>query len=139
MKQPAPPEISKAEYQVLDVLWEHGEASVREVHDMLDNGWAYSTTKTVVDRMVRKGLVAREKLHGLFIYKAEVSRPAGLARWLRFFADQILGVDTRTAVAMFGQGSKLDDRELSELRELAEQLEEPEQISRVSSEANGPG
>lgn len=130
MTSTEPPEISKAEYQILDVLWEQGESSIREIHDVLDNGWAYSTTRTVVDRMARKGLLARARVHGVNVYVAQVSRPAGLARWLRFFADQILGVDTRTAVAMFGQARNFDEQELAELRRLAEQLEEPDQPDR---------
>lgn len=118
------PEISKAEHQILDLLWDTGELGVREIHEQLANGWAYSTTKTVVDRMANKGLLARQKLHGVYVYAAAISRPAGLARWLRFFADQILGVDTNTAVAMFGQSRKLDEEELAELQRLVDKLDD---------------
>ncbi len=128
------PEISKAEHQILDLLWETGELGVREIHEQLANGWAYSTTKTVVDRMANKGLLSRQKLHGVYVYAAAISRPAGLARWLRFFADQLLGVDRHTAVAMFGQSRKLDDEELVELQRLVDQLDD---LSEDSSTRRG--
>ncbi|MBX3705687.1 MAG: BlaI/MecI/CopY family transcriptional regulator [Pseudomonadales bacterium] len=124
------PEVSKAEYQVLDVLWSDGELGVREIHDRLANDWAYSTTKTVVDRMARKGLLARSNQHGVYVYGAAISRPAGLARWFRFFTRQVLGVDTETAVAMFGQSNKIDANELAELERLVQQLDDAEDQGR---------
>jgi BlaI family transcriptional regulator, penicillinase repressor len=119
------PEVTKAEFQVLDVLWQAEELSIREIHDRLANEWAYSTTKTVVDRMARKDLLTRNAMHGVNVYAAAISRPEGLARWLKFFARQILGVDTATAVAMFGQSDKIDADELEELKRLVQQLDEP--------------
>jgi BlaI family transcriptional regulator, penicillinase repressor len=126
MSSDSMPEVTKAEFQVLDVLWASGELSIREIHDRLANAWAYSTTKTVVDRMARKGLVNRANLHGINVYCAAISRPAGLAHWLKFFARQILGVDTATAVAMFSQSDKIDADELAELERLVQQLDERE-------------
>ncbi len=118
------PEVSKAEHQVLDRLWLSGDMGVREIHEALQNGWSYSTTKTVVDRMANKGLITRDKRHGVYVYGAAISRPAGLARWLRFFADQLLGVDRSTAVAMFGHSKKLDSEEIAELERLVDELDD---------------
>lgn len=109
---------------MLDLLWDSGELGVREIHDLLDNGWAYSTTKTVVDRMSRKGLIERRKLHGVYVHVAAIGRPAGMARWLKFVADQLLGVDTSTAVAMFGEARSLSEEEVRELQRLAEELDD---------------
>lgn len=116
------PEISKAEWQILNVLWKRGESSNREVFDDLQNDWTYSTVKTVVDRMHRKGLLLRRNLHGINVYTTNVSRPQAMARWLRFFADHILGVDSDTAVAMFAKSEHIDAKELAELRKLAESI-----------------
>lgn len=118
MKKLDAPEISKAEWQVLNVLWLRGESSNREVFDELQNDWTYSTAKTVIDRMHRKGILTRRSLHGINVYTANVSRPQAMARWLRFFADHILGVDSDTAVAMFAKSEHIDEKELAELRRL---------------------
>jgi BlaI family transcriptional regulator, penicillinase repressor len=118
------PEVTKAEFQVLDVLWQSGELCIREIHERLANDWAYSTTKTVVDRMARKGLLARATQHGIFVYAPAIGRPAGLAHWLKFFARQILGVDTATAVAMFGKSDKISAQELAELELLVRELDD---------------
>jgi len=114
------PDLSKAEYEVLRVLWKAKELSVRELHDQLTNGWAYSTTKTVMDRMVKKALLSRENFHGVFIYKPLISRPAGLARMVRFFANSVLEQDTSSVVAMFAKNQSLSPEELDELSALVE-------------------
>lgn len=122
MKKTKAPEISKAEWQILHVLWKRGESSNREVFGELQNDWTYSTAKTVIDRMHRKGILGRRNLHGINVYTAIVSRPQAMARWLRFFADHILGVDSDTAVAMFAKSEHIDEKDLAELRKLAEAI-----------------
>lgn len=124
MKKAKAPEISKAEWQVLNVLWKHGECSNREIFDQLQNDWVYSTAKTVIDRMHRKGILSRRSVHGINVYEAQVTRPQALARWLRFFADHLLDVDSDTAVAMFAKSEHIDAKELAELRKLAESLKD---------------
>ena len=61
------PDPTRAEYEILKVLWKFKEASIREVHDQLhDNrNWAYSTTKTTMDRMTKKGLLEKGHYHGV--------------------------------------------------------------------------
>ena len=51
------PDLSKAEHDILNALWRSGAQSVREVHDQVSQttGWAYTTTKTVMDRMAANG------------------------------------------------------------------------------------
>jgi BlaI family penicillinase repressor len=44
---------------------------VRELHDYLQSthGWAYTTTKTMMDRMVSKGMPKRKEFHDIYIYR----------------------------------------------------------------------
>ena len=114
------PELSKAEYDILRILWKHGKQSVREVHDKLyeTSGWAYTTTKTMMDRMISKKLLARESFHGIFIYKPLITRPAGLARLVQFFADRVLELDTSSVVAMFTKSEAISPQEIEELEAL---------------------
>ena len=114
------PELSKPEYDILRVLWKKGKQSVREVHDVMEknNGWALTTTRTVMDRMVKKGLLSKKNYHGIFIFEALISRPAGLAKMVQFFADRVLETDTNTVVSMFSNASGLTPEEIDELRKL---------------------
>ena len=116
------PDLSKAEYDILRVLWASGRQSVREVHDKITqtNNWAYSTTKTMMDRMVKKGLLQRDQFHGVFVYRHLISRPAGLTNLVRFFADRVLEVDYGAVVSLFARSKVLDADEIEELSKLLE-------------------
>jgi len=117
------PQLTPAELEVMKVLWGEEGLSAREVHQRLADrtGWAYSTTRTTVERMVRKGLVAKNDFHGLHIYTASVSRVAGLARMVRDFAQQVLETSHVPVVSLFADSGALDEHEVEELRKLLDQ------------------
>ena len=114
------PELTKAEYDILRIIWKAGKQTVREVHDQLHEtyGWAYTTTKTMMDRMTQKELLIREEFHGIFLYRALISRPAGLAKLVQFFADRVLETDAAQVVSMFASTKALTPDEIKELEEL---------------------
>lgn len=122
-KQATLPEISQAELTVLRPLWRGKALSVRDVHDQVvdQTEWAYTTTKTVMDRMVGKGLLSRESVGNSFVYNPEISKPAGLAKMVQFFADRILETDSLAVVNMFKGTGTLSADELDELSRLVEQ------------------
>ena len=62
------------ERRILDLLWDRGESTVREVMDRLDRVHAYTTVMTVLDRLDRKGALAREKDGVAWRYRPVASR-----------------------------------------------------------------
>lgn len=125
--QPDLPDLSRTELQILNILWKSKEGlSVRELHEQIKEtfNWAYSTTKTTMDRMVKKGLLKREDFHGVFLYQAQISKPAGLARLLSFFMNDLLEMDQSALVSLFGRSKALSDAEIDELEGLLEQQSE---------------
>ena len=114
------PDLTKAEFDILRIIWKSGKLSVREVHDQVtaSHDWAYSTTKTMMDRMIPKQLLAREKFHGVFLYRSLISRPKGFARFIQFFADRVLELDYGEVVALFSRSKALDPEEIKELERL---------------------
>lgn len=105
---------------MIKVLWRGGRLSAREIHDQLAerNGWAYSTTRTVVERMVSKGLLDRKQFHGLHLYSARLSRPLGLAALVKSFAEQVLELRRVPVATLFAESEALTPAELDELRRL---------------------
>ncbi len=120
------PDLTKAEFDILRIIWKNGKLSVREVHDLITatNNWAYSTTKTMMDRMVHKQFLIREKFHGVFLYRSLISRPKGFARFIQFFADRVLEIDYGEVVALFSRSNALDTNEIKELESLLEDAKE---------------
>ncbi|MGD8697665.1 MAG: BlaI/MecI/CopY family transcriptional regulator [Gemmatimonadales bacterium] len=116
------PELTRSELAVLKVLWSAGEASAREVHEGLPEGvdWAYSTTRTTLDRMATKGLLAKRSFHGIYLYAARISKVAGLAGLVRDLAERVLEVDYAPVVSLFAESRHLTPEEVEELSRLLE-------------------
>lgn len=68
---PRPPDLER---RVLDLLWDGGGWSVREVHEAVGEGLAYTTIATVLDRLHDKGAVVRTKQGVAWRYRAAATR-----------------------------------------------------------------
>lgn len=73
MKEPSP---SQRELEILKVLWELGEASVREVREQMcpNNELAFNTVQTLLRIMDEKGLVKHRRVGRAFLYTPNRSR-----------------------------------------------------------------
>lgn len=118
-------ELSKSELAVLKVFWKAGALSAREAHELLTErlGWAYTTTRTMLDRMVKKRLLTRRDAHGILVYRARAKKVATLAGLVREFTERVLELDTVPVAALFAGAKVLDEDELRELEALLEDEE----------------
>ncbi|MBX3745188.1 MAG: BlaI/MecI/CopY family transcriptional regulator [Verrucomicrobiae bacterium] len=59
----APIELTEAEWSVIKAVWEREPCTAPEVQERLRaaTGWTYSTVRTLMDRMVGKGLLTARK------------------------------------------------------------------------------
>ncbi len=115
-------ELTDTELPLMKALWSAGPQSAREVHEAVADrlGWAYTTTRTTLERMVEKELVSRGSSHGLYLYEAAVSRPVGLAGLVRRLAGRVLEVEPARVVSLFTDSLELSAEEVAELEALIE-------------------
>jgi len=66
--------LGPLEISVMKILWERGEGNVRDVAEKLGRRLAYTTVMTTLDRLFKKGLLDRYKLHRSFVYLPRLSR-----------------------------------------------------------------
>lgn len=66
--------LGKLERNALEEIWRRGETSVREIHQAFEERVAYTTLMTTLDRLYRKGLLARRKEGRAFLYSPRLSR-----------------------------------------------------------------
>ena len=66
--------LGSLERDVMTLVWNHGEISVREACERLDSSVAYTTVMTTMDRLFKKGLLARRKVGRAFVYPATATR-----------------------------------------------------------------
>ncbi len=69
-----PPLPSDAELEILAVLWKLGPSTVRDVHEAIGKGGAYTTALKQMQVMAGKGLLLRDDSDRSHVYKPAVSR-----------------------------------------------------------------
>ncbi len=75
------PLLGPLEQEVLELVWQRGTASVRDIHLAFGERLAYTTLMTTLDRLFKKGLLARQKDGRAFCYSPQAT-PEELARGL---------------------------------------------------------
>lgn len=66
--------LGALERDVMAIAWTRAEISVRDVCEQMSSPIAYTTIMTTMDRLFKKGLLARRKAGRAFIYRAAASR-----------------------------------------------------------------
>jgi BlaI family penicillinase repressor len=69
-------ELFESEWAILQVVWEREPCTAPTVQETLEKekGWAYTTVKTMMDRMVKKGLLKAEKIRNLYLYRSAITK-----------------------------------------------------------------
>ena len=69
-------ELFESEWTILQKVWELEPCAAPTVQEALhgDKGWAYTTVKTMMDRMVKKGLLKTRKIRNLYLYSSTVTQ-----------------------------------------------------------------
>ena len=69
-------DLTEAEWAIIKAVWETEPCTAPDIREKLhrQTAWAYSTVRTLMDRMVVKGLLAAEKVRNLTIYRSAVTR-----------------------------------------------------------------
>ncbi len=99
------------ENKILDILWDGGDLSVRDVLGRVDGEYAYTTIATVLDRLHAKGGVLRTKRDGVWWYRAARPRNESIgAEVARLMAD-VRG-DPQPLLSAFLDGAEERDPEL---------------------------
>jgi predicted transcriptional regulator len=66
--------LGTLEFELMEILWSHGENSVRDVAQKLTRPLAYTTVMTTLDRLFKKGFLNRQKSQRAFFYVPRFSR-----------------------------------------------------------------
>jgi len=121
----AMPQISDAEWQVMQVLWQGGEMTAGEVVEALSSStnWRPRTIKTLLSRLVRKGAVAASADGRRYVYRARVSQKACVRQESRSFLSRVFGGDAAPAILHLLTHHKLSPEEIDQLKQILEQEE----------------
>ena len=116
---------TEAELEILQILWQKGPCSVRDVNDLLNETRevGYTTTLKIMQIMLEKGLVERNAEKRTHIYSAVPEEQDVQSQLLTRFVDATYrGSASRLVMQLLGN-HKASQQELDEIKKLIEQLE----------------
>ncbi len=119
---------TERETDILKVLWEIEEGSVRDVHERLaqESGLHFNTIQTQLRIMDDKGLVTHRREGRTFLYRPLCTREHVSSRFLHKVYD---GAVNELVLNMLSS-EKLSDKELRELEELIAEARQKKTRSR---------
>lgn len=119
-------DVTEAELALLQVLWDDGPATIRQLVERVykQTGTSiYATVQKLLDRLEAKGCVERERGGPVHIFRAAINRDELIGRRLRAVADSLCGGSLSPLLTHLVEGRGLSDQERRELRSLIEKLD----------------
>lgn len=117
------PRPTDAELAILQVLWQDGPSTVRQVHDRLSQAreTGYTTTLKLMQIMADKGLVVRDESARTHVYRARRSRDETQRQLVSDLLDRAFGGSAAALVMQALSAHPASPEELREIRRLLDQ------------------
>jgi BlaI family penicillinase repressor len=119
-------DVTETELAMLQVLWDKGTATRRQITDALypHGGPAhYTTVQKFMARLETKGYVSHQRSQGILTYTATVGREELISRRLQDMAEKLCGGSLTPLLTHLVRTKMLSARERQELRDLIDQLD----------------
>jgi len=119
------PKPTDAELEILQVLWDVGPASVRDVNDKLNTRReiGYTTTLKVMQIMLEKGLVERNTDARSHIYEAASPKEETQRNLLGTFMENVFSGSAASLIMQVLGNHNASKAELDEIKALIERIE----------------
>ncbi|WP_353126635.1 BlaI/MecI/CopY family transcriptional regulator [Parapedobacter pyrenivorans] len=116
---------TESELEILQILWEKGEASVRDVHEVLlkNKDAGYTTTLKIMQIMHEKGLVSRDSSARTHIYRAMVSQELTQRHLLGKMIDNVFNGSAGRLIMQALGSNTASAEELAEIKKYLDNLE----------------
>ena len=121
-------DLTKTEWSLMNICWKKGKVSAREIYEVTlkEKQRGYQTVKTMLDRMVGKEFLEREKFGPIWLYKPVVSKTKMLGREIESFVNTVLDKTLAPLFVHLAEKENLTEEEIDSLKKLIEEYEESE-------------
>jgi BlaI family transcriptional regulator, penicillinase repressor len=116
-------ELTEAEWSIIKAVWETEPCAAPTVQELLarSKGWSYSTVRTLMDRMVAKGLLKAEKIRNLTLFRSVATREQAQSGELLYALKNAFNGALTPMVQCLLETRELSVKELAELETLIKQ------------------
>ncbi len=125
MSESSMPRPTEAELELLQILWDRGRSTVREIHDVLsgDKATGYTTTLKILQKMTDKGLVKRDETSRSHIYEPVLRAEQTQRQLVRDLLHRAFAGSPGQLVVQALSEKKASPEELAEIRRLLDRME----------------
>ncbi|MCP5110041.1 MAG: BlaI/MecI/CopY family transcriptional regulator [bacterium] len=119
------PTLTEAELRLMEVLWEHGPATVNDVVRRMAKRrrLAYSSVLTTMRILEQKGYVTHAKRGRAFVYEPLIGRSEAQTSAVRYVLSRFFENSPEALVLNVLENEQLDARELKKLRRMVQEEE----------------
>lgn len=130
-----PKELSKAEWELMNICWKTGEATARDIYEetLHSRKRSYHTIKTLLDRMEKKGFLTKSKIGPVWVYAPNVSQQKTRNLAIDDFVSTILDNTIAPLLLHFAKKKSLNQEEIACLKKLLADNEREEENSHESN------
>jgi BlaI family penicillinase repressor len=122
---PRYPRISEAEWEVMEVLWRRSRLTSLEVVQQLNHRkeWKDQTIRTMLSRLIQKGVVGYTAEGRVYRYRPLVSREKCVQQVSQSFLERVFEGTASSLVLHFVKNNRLSDKDMAELKAILNQNE----------------
>ena len=122
MSQPKP---TDSELEILNILWEKGPCTVREIHEVLEKSKdaGYTTTLKLMQIMLDKKLLSRDASSKTHIYKAAISQEHTQGQLVKRMIDTVFNGSAMNMVMQALGNHKANAEELEQIKQYLDEME----------------
>lgn len=126
--------ISDAEWDVMQVIWGKSCVTAADVIDSLaeTKGWNHRTIRTLLSRLLEKGVLSYEVAGNRYVYRAAVTRRQCVRKEGRSFVEKVFGGDVGALLVHFAKESSVGPEDLAALRAILDQKYEGDSESKFT-------
>jgi len=116
--------LHESELRVLEILWNKGDTAAKDLAASLKQsvGWHKSTSYTVIQKCIGKGLIGR--LEGDFICYANLEKAEAQKKEASLLADKMFNGSADLLIASLLGSNKLTNAQVNQLRNMVQEFSE---------------
>ena len=115
--------LTASEWLLIKAVWKRGTATVRQIHEEVADhtGWAYTTVKTMLERMEKKKLLKVDRVGPVKQFSARKQQGDLVPRAIERFLDSVLDDSLAPLVPYIAKSRGLTEDEVRQLKRILEE------------------
>jgi BlaI family penicillinase repressor len=119
--------LSEAEWQLMNALWKRYPATARDIIEFMpgETKWAYTTVKTMLTRLVKKGAISESKRGSISVYEPLVTQKTARKNAIKNLFDKVLGGAVEPIMHYLIEEKNLSYKERQQLIRMLKEMDQP--------------